>query len=145
MYVLKLSVILKRKIKMCWFFSYFIKYLKIWRYTYVISRHSGWKRMFIKLFWQYNLSFLQNSTHLYCFSSFYPQPILNQPPVPLPFKHGVSSVLYYVCNKCFTYKMWCCFNCIFCNKVILIWLTSLINTALKIVLPGQYDTGRCWK
>ncbi len=31
------------------------------------------------------------------------------------------------------YKMWCCFHCVFSNKVILIWLKSLINTALKLV------------
>jgi hypothetical protein len=30
--------------------------------------------------------------------------------------------------------MWCCFNCVFYNIVMLIWFTSIINTVLKLVL-----------
>jgi hypothetical protein len=76
-------------------------------------------------------SFLQDSTNLYCFS----RSILNLSLIsfraPPPLSERTLKLVILCLWTILTYKMWCCFQCIFNNKVSLVRLTSLTDTSLK--------------
>ncbi len=52
-------------------------------------------------------------------------------PRPLPFELGLFCATCLCLWSIFTYKMWCCFHCIFSTKFTLIPPTIMINLALK--------------
>ncbi len=53
-------------------------------------------------------------------------------PAPL-FKASRFLGIIFVFKTIFVYKLWCCFHCIFSNKLILIQPTSPITTALTLM------------
>ncbi len=58
----------------------------------------------------------------------------------MPLTLGVWTLLcVIICLlTIFTYKICCCFHCIFSNKLFLIWATIFINPALKVILSNFF-------